>query len=127
MHRVGDSIFNVNGKPGLVVDRHSVSGELTVNIDRPEVTKKYRNGYINGLSENERSEFNNILDEVKGVENLTDRVAIPKKKIGELSTEPKNRILAGYLSAELFHLMHSTGIQPKQYNTTPTGITRSHT
>ncbi len=126
MHRVGDSTFSSQGKPGYVSNRNPMSGELTVGTDRKEVIQRFRHGYINGLSEPQRVDFEKILDNIKSIEDPEKRVSELQAKIEELNIDPRNRLVTNYLNAELFHLMNSAGIQPKQYTVPGDGKTKQH-
>ncbi len=114
-HRVGDSIFRTQGVPGVVTEVNPVSGELTVATKGNQVDDLKRRGYINGLSPQDRGRFNQVVDEVRELEDPHARVQLLTSKLTELSQDPRNHILVRYLKAELSHTMNTHQIYPQEY------------
>ena len=52
--KIGDVVYGINGIPGIVKSQDKINGDLTVDIDKSEVSKVHKYGYINGLDQKER-------------------------------------------------------------------------
>ena len=115
--RIGDSVFIRNGTPAVVKDRDELSGNLTLDTDQAEMQNAVRHGFINGLSQQDRDDFNAVLDEVKD-ESLdpAQRVETLKEKLAEIETDPSRHMLATYVRSEMMHIMNSHGIRPREYS-----------
>jgi len=115
--RIGDTVFNHQGRPGVVADRDPLTKELKVNQDPVANAEHLRHGYINGLSQEQREEFAKILDSVKEEKDPKKRVEDLQTRIQELQMDPKNRVMTRYLTAEMSHIMFTHGIVPQTYTT----------
>ncbi len=114
--RNGDAVFLRSGEPGIVKDRSSVTGKLTVDTDNQSVKREMRHGYLNGLSDTQRVELNQILDSVKSsTEDPNERIVVLESKVRELEGDPKQIGLSKYVKAEMVHIMNSNGIKPREY------------
>jgi hypothetical protein len=114
--RVGDTVFNRKGVPGVVTHRDPKTAELEVEIKGEKFEQARRIGFINGLSEEQRASYNSVIEDIR--ENNPEpikRVDALQEKISELKKDPKNFVLTKYLSAEQAHIMNSEHIQPKSY------------
>jgi len=121
--RNGDAVFLRHGEPGIVKDRNPATGKLTVDTDKQTVKQEMRHGYLNGLSDTQRIELNQILDSVKTTsENPTDRISALETKVRELETDPRQNGLSKYVKAEMVHIMNSHGIKPREYSVQETKI-----
>lgn len=115
--RNGDAVFLRSGEPGIVRDRDPVTGKLQIDSDITSIKKDMRHGYINGLSVDQRSALNEILDTVKSAtEDPAERVSQLDAKAKELELDPKNLGLTSYVKAEMVHIMNSHGIKPREYS-----------
>ena len=114
--RVGDTVFDRKGVPGVIVRRDPKTAELEVQVQGDKFEKARRVGYINGLTPDQRTEYNKVIEEVReGNPEPTKRVDALQSKISELKKDPKNFVLTKYLSAEQAHIMNSEHIQSKSY------------
>lgn len=115
--RNGDAVFLRTGEPGIVRDRNEVTGKLKVDTDVKAVKTDMRHGYINGLTGEQREQFNAILDEVKAsTEDPTERISKLDTKVKELEMDPHQLGLSRYVRAEMVHIMNSNGIKPREYS-----------
>jgi hypothetical protein len=116
-HHVGDSLFLPGSRPGVVRGRDDINGGLVVDTDPKTVAQELRHGYINGMQPDERSEFNKVLDKVRETEDPLARVEILQARINELKAEqsPQSQKMAQYLTSEMAHLMHMSGIKPRHF------------
>jgi hypothetical protein len=113
--RVGDVVFLPTGRPAVVTEASPQQNKLKT-VDAPdEVRKAHRHGYINGLSVEQRREFDAFLDDVKKIEDPEKRIEEIQKKVTELNHDPRQQRLSKYLSSEMAHLMHTSGIKPRVY------------
>lgn len=119
--RVGDAVFGVNGIPGVVKSQDKVTGDVEVDVERSEVEKVHKHGYINGLSQNERKNFFSHLEEVENIEDQHKKIEAMRDKIKELKQDPKQIKMVRYLESQLYHFMSSSNISPRMYTMeTPT-------
>jgi len=121
--RNGDAVFLRGGEPGIVKDRSLATGKLTVDTDIETVKREMRHGYLNGLSDIQRVELNQILDSVKtATKDPTERITVLETKVRELESDPKQLGLSKYVKAEMVHIMNSHGIKPREYSVQETKI-----
>lgn len=111
----GDVVFGSGGVPGVVQKRDSLTGKLTVENQGPEyqATRKY--GFINGLPDQERIKFREIIDRVREMDDPAMRVAELSVQIDDLAKDPRNQRLVRYLESEKAHIMFSEAISPRSY------------
>ena len=116
-HQVGDALFLPGSRPAVVRGRDENSGGLVVDTDAQAVSEEHRHGYINGLEPEERNAFNAILDQVRETQDPLTRIDILQARISELSQDqaPQSRKMARYLTSEMAHLMHMSGIRPRHF------------
>lgn len=113
--RVGDVVYGVNGKPGVVVKSDRIAGEVDIDTQQKEVRDKHRHGYINGLTTKERKDYNSYLDDVHSQEEASEKISAIREKIGELKEDPKQVKMVKYLESELFHIMNTNNVSPRFY------------
>lgn len=112
--RTGDTVFTPAGSPAVVMKQNPVGNQTTLDRSKESLQSTTRHGYINGLSQVEREEFNNIMDGVKELDDPGERVEELQAKIAELKLEPKkNFILSKYLTSELSHVLFEKNVEPK--------------
>lgn len=115
--RVGDPIFTYKGAPAEVLKKDEVTQEFKVDTDPQKVLESFRHGYLKGLPEETRNEFNAIMDDVKSMEDIKKRIGVLQEKIAtyEHHESKDMRLLAGYLKGELMHTMTSSNVTPRYY------------
>lgn len=112
--RVGDTVFNAQGQPALVVDREPVTENLTLERgDQYDRSRRY--GFINGISPDLRPTYQAVMDRIRETRDPRDRVQLLSEEIGKLADDPKSRQLKKYLNAEMVHIMNSENVQPRIY------------
>ena len=115
--RNGDAVFLRSGEPGIVKDRNQATGKLKVDTDNQTVKREMRHGYLNGLTDPQRAELNEILDTVKNTsEDPAERISALETKVRELESDPRQMGLSKYVKAEMVHIMNSNGIKPREYS-----------
>lgn len=113
--KVGDTYFNRDGRPGVVITRDLKNQALVVEKDGPQFEDTRAFGYINGLKEEERQEYRSILKTMKEKPEISERVTWLQGQIEELKQDPRRHVLTRYLESELSHVMNSEGIYPRTY------------
>jgi hypothetical protein len=111
--KVGDNYFNRDGYPGVIVARDLKSGHLVVEKEGPNFDRARNIGYINGLSPQERGEFESIIREVREKEDPRERVSLLQGAVEQLRTDPKKQVLSRYLEGEMAHIINSEGLSPR--------------
>ncbi|WP_141735354.1 hypothetical protein [Oligoflexus tunisiensis] len=111
--KVGDNYFNRDGYPGVIVARDPKTEQLIVEKEGPNFDRARNFGYINGLSPQERGEFETIISEVREKKDPRERVALLQDAVEQLRTDPKKQVLSRYLEGEMSHIMNSEGLSPR--------------
>lgn len=116
MAKIGD-LVNKSGvytKPGVVVEKKD-DGNVVIDTDPLAVNKFHR--YINttGLSENEKMEFNSILDQIYQKENDMERLNDIQTEIDRLKMDPKSKNIVQYLRNQQAHLIREAKQLPQKY------------
>ncbi len=111
--KIGDSYFNRDGYPGVILARDQKTDQLIVEKDGPNFNKTRNIGYINGLSPQERGEFESIITKVREEKDPRERVAMLQVLVEQLQNDPKKQVLTRYLEGEMSHIMNSEGISPR--------------
>ncbi len=114
--KVGDSYFNRDGYPGVILGRDPKSQALQVEKEGPNFEKTRRFGYINGLSPQERGEFEGIINEMREQESPAERMSWIHQQLDTMRQDPKKQVLTRYLEGEMAHIMNTEGISPRVYS-----------
>jgi hypothetical protein len=114
--RVGDSLFNRDGKAGFIVARDPKKETLQVATEGPDFEKSRRYGFINGLEPHQRQEFEQIIDTMRDKSEARERVDFLHEQIETLKQDPKRGVLTRYLQGEMAHIMNSEGVNPRIYS-----------
>ncbi len=120
--KVGDSFFNRDGYPGVILGREQKTEALIVEKEGPNFDKTRKLGYINGLSPQERGEFESIITEMRERQDPRERVSWLHDKIDTMKMDPKQQVLTRYLEGEMAHIMNSEGISPRVYTIDETKV-----
>jgi hypothetical protein len=114
--KVGDNYFNRDGYPGVILGRDPKSEALIVEKEGPNFDKARNIGYINGLSPQERGEFETIITTMREKKDPRERVAWMQATVEQMRYDPKKQVLTRYLESEMAHIMNSEGINPRIFN-----------
>jgi hypothetical protein len=114
---IGDSVFVRNGAPGVVVNRDAAGVRVDIQQHGPQLEETQKRGYINGLNPVERSEFNQVIDQMRAIKDPKQRVQEMRGVIEELRKDPQKGVLTKYLESELIHTMISYNIKATEYVT----------
>lgn len=119
--RVGDAVFDQAGRPGVMTGRNE-QNQLIVERQGEAYEKARRRGFINGLTQDQRTKFNEVMDKVFELKDPKARVSELTTKLDELKLDPRNHIVTRYLQGELTHIMNTEGIQPRTYKVDESNI-----
>lgn len=91
--------------------------KLHVNKDLNEVQTAFRHGYLKGMSPAIRQDFNHLMDLVDKTEGVEAKITLLQDKIQsfEKKSDKSALVFLQYIRAELAHLMHLSGYQPRSY------------
>ncbi len=115
-HRIGDTIFTAQGLPSVIVGRSPDGAHLHVQSHGEAIDATKKRGYINGLTENERGRFNEIIDVARRESDPNMRIEKLREQIDVLKADPANFALVRYLEAEVSHTMITNGIKPRVFS-----------
>ncbi len=116
--KVGDPLFNTQGEPGVVRKKESLHQRMQASSDRNEVKDEFRHGYIAGLDGKDRKTFNAFMDDIRAIDKPDEKIEKLQKKIQEMEKDPTSQAniqLTKYLKSELFHLMQTYNVRPRQF------------
>lgn len=113
--KIGSATFNINGMPGVVTSQDEIKAEYVIDTDREAVRKIHKYGYINGLSVEEREQFNSVVDEIAKLEDPKEKIDELAKVVEESRSDPKNYRMTRYLESELFHQMQINNMSPRYF------------
>jgi len=116
MVQIGDLVSKagVYTKPGVVVTKKD-DGNVVIDTDPMQVNKYHRYTNTTGLTESEKNEFNNILDQIYAKEDPTERINDIQNEIDRLRTDPKSRNVVQYLRNQQSYLIRQTKALPQTY------------
>lgn len=116
MAQIGDLVpkSGVYTEPGVVVERKE-DGNVLVDTDPMAVSKFHRYTNTTGLSETEKAQFNQILDEIYTKENATERINDIQTEIDRLKMDPKSRNIVQYLRNQQSYLIRDARKLPQTY------------
>lgn len=112
---IGDTVFDKKGRPGTVVGRDD-KAQIVMDQKDEVYQKARRRGFVNGLQEDQRIKFNEVIDQVLEKEGVQERLDSLNEKIEELRVDPRNHVVTRYLEGEMLHMMNSEGVHPRVYN-----------
>ena len=113
--RAGDILFDSLGKPGLVTKVDRDANELTLERRGEKYDNARAKGLLNGLTKENRSEFNEAMAEIREHQKPRDRVHALNKKVEELRADPRKFQVVRYLEGELSHIMNTEKLNPREY------------
>ena len=114
---IGDILFSAEGRPGIIIGKSGNAGALVVQRDGPDIKAAKTRSYINGVPPEARAKFNEIMDQMNGMEDPKEKIISLTKQIEELKVDPRNHLMTRYLEGELAYIMNSTGNVSKEYTT----------
>lgn len=113
--QIGDVVFTVQGRPGIVVDKDPKTEELKVETKGEAFENARKRNFMNGLTPQMRDQYNEILDEIRDEKEPQEKLKLLAERIEEVGADPKNHIVTKYLTAQKAHIMNSNRINPRVY------------
>jgi hypothetical protein len=116
MSHIGD-LVNKSGiytDPGVIVEKRP-DGNVVVDTEPMTVNKYHRYTNTTGLTENEKAEFNSILDQIYQKQDDTERISDIQTEIDRLKMDPKSHNIVQYLRNQQAFLVRQAGRLPQQY------------
>jgi hypothetical protein len=109
--QLGDLVTRTGSfaSPGVVVQKND-DGSVVVDTEPLTVSEFHKYTNTSGLSEDEKDEFNSILDQIYARPNETERVQCIEEEINRLRDQQANQNIVRYLRNQQAYLMrHSRG------------------
>jgi len=109
--QIGDLVTRTGSfaSPGVVVQKND-DGSVVVDTEPLTVSEFHKYTNTSGLSEDEKDEFNSILDQIYARPNETERVQCIEEEINRLRDQQANQNIVRYLRNQQAYLMrHSRG------------------
>jgi hypothetical protein len=116
MAHIGDLVpkSGIYTEPGVVTMKKE-DGSVTVDTDPLKVNQFHRYTNTTGLSEQEKTDFNAILDQIYTKENDVDRINDIQSEIDRLKQDPQSKNIVQYLRNQQSHLVRTAGKLPQVY------------
>ena len=116
MAHIGDLVpkSGIFTEPGVVVEKKE-DGTVKVSTEPLDVNKYHRYTNTTGLSEPEKSEFNQILDQIYQKADPVERINDIQTEIDRLKTDPRSRNIVQYLRNQQTYLVRQAGKLPNSY------------
>jgi hypothetical protein len=99
-----------------VVTAKKDDGTVTIDTDPMKINKYHRYANTTGLNEQEKDEFNQILDQIYTKENDVERLNDIQAEIDRLKQDPKSKNVVQYLRNQQAVLVRQAGKLPATYN-----------
>jgi bifunctional ADP-heptose synthase (sugar kinase/adenylyltransferase) len=116
MAQIGDLVpkSGVYTEPGVVIEKKE-DGNVVIDTDPMQVNKFHRYTNTTGLTEPEKMEFNQILDQIYSKENELERINDIQTEIDRLKMDPKSKNIVQYLRNQQAHLIRTGKQLPNRY------------
>jgi hypothetical protein len=126
MAQIGDLIpkSGIYTEPGVVVEKKD-DGNVVVSTEPMAVNKYHRYTNTSGLSEPEKLQFNEILDQIYQKENSTERINDIQIEIDRLKTDPHAHNIVQYLRNQQTYLVRQARKLPDTYQTDEKAIVKT--
>jgi hypothetical protein len=107
--QIGDLVTRTGSfaSPGVVVQKND-DGSIVVDTEPLTVSEFHRYTNTSGLSEDEKDEFNNILDQIYARPNEAERVQGIEEEINRLRDQQANQNIVRYLRNQQAYLMRNS-------------------
>ena len=117
MANIGDLIpkAGIYTEQGVIIEKKP-DGSVVVDTEPMTINKFHRYANTTGLTEMEKQNFNNILDQIYSKENDVEKINDIQVEIDRLKTDPQNQNVVQYLRNQQAHLIRTTKALPRTYN-----------
>jgi len=110
-------------EPGVVVNKNP-DGTVVVDTEPMAVSKYHRYTNTTGLSEDEKSKFNQILDQIYQKTNDIERINDIQNEIDQLRKVPSNQNVVRYLRNQQAYLIREAKGLPRVYQAEESAVKR---
>lgn len=117
MANIGDLVLKsgLYTEPGVVVEKKE-DGSVVVDTEPLSIHKYHRYSNTSGLTEAEKTRFNQILDDIYKKENDVEKLNDIQKEIDVLKVDPLNKNIVQYLRNQQAVLIREAKKLPRFYN-----------
>lgn len=107
--QIGDLVTRTGSfaSPGVVVQKND-DGSVVVDTEPQAVSDYHKYTNTTGLTEDEKDEFNCILDEIYARPNQAERIQGIEEEIGRLREQQANQNIVRYLRNQQAYLMRNS-------------------
>jgi hypothetical protein len=115
---IGDVVARagVYTEPGIVMEKKP-DGTVVVDTEPMSLNKYHRYANTTGLSEDEKNQFNGILDQIYQKTNDIERINDIQVEVDKLRQNPENQNVVRYLRNQQAFLIRSAKGLPRMYQT----------
>ena len=126
MAHIGDLVpkSGIYTEPGVVMEKKE-DGNVVVSTEPLAVNKYHRYTNTTGLSEPEKLQFNEILDQIYQKDNDTDRINDIQTEIDRLKTDPTSHNIVQYLRNQQSFLVRQARKLPPTYQADEASINKT--
>jgi hypothetical protein len=103
-------------EPGVVIEKR-LDGTVVVDTEPMAVSQYHRYLNTTGLSEDEKNQFNGILDQIYQKTNDIERINDIQNEIDKLRMNPSNQNVVRYLRNQQAFLIREARGLPRTYQT----------
>ena len=116
MAHIGDLVpkSGIYTEPGVVVEKRE-DGNVVIDTEPMKVNQYHRYTNTTGLSEEEKSTFNSILDQIYQKPTEMERINDIQQEIDRLKVDPRSRNIVQYLRNQQSFLVREAKALPHQY------------
>lgn len=117
MAHIGDLVpkSGIYTEPGVITAKKE-DGSVTVDTDPLKINEFHRYANTTGLNDQEKTDFNKILDQIYTKENDVDRINDIQSEIDRLKQDPRSKNVVQYLRNQQAVLVRQAGKLPTKYN-----------
>lgn len=120
---IGDVVARagVYTEPGIVTEKKP-DGTVVVDTEPMSLNKYHRYANTTGLSEEEKNQFNGILDQIYQKTNDIERINDIQIEVDKLRQNPENQNVVRYLRNQQAFLIRQARGLPRMYQTDETNV-----
>lgn len=115
---IGDMVARSGNftEPGVVIEKKP-DGTVVVDTEPMSVSQYHRYANTTGLSEEEKNQFNGILDQIYQKTNDIERINDIQNEVDKLRMNPNSQNVVRYLRNQQAFLIREARGLPRQYQT----------
>lgn len=120
---IGDVVARagVYTEPGIVTEKKP-DGTVVVDTEPMSLNKYHRYANTTGLSEEEKTQFNSILDQIYQKTNDIERINDIQLEVDKLRQNPDNQNVVRYLRNQQAFLIRQARGLPRMYQTDESNV-----